>query len=436
MEDEDLSYVDTLLEEIYQVAQESNDPDLQEFADKIRNLLREVQTGQLTKAELLRRLAALEAQYKQGTDPDPEQTLSELKQTGKELAKTPNLRKLGQALAKGNLKQAQKQMHELARKLEKNQLSSTQKQAIAKALQKAADTFQQRTTKHQDKANREIASLRSQVKLLQKKHNTAKTPHEKRVLSRRLKQKKRQLKTLQRQQEQRQASAQKRRLQRLHRNLKRAADQMQTSQPGTRQQASRTLRDVAAETGKVEHDRRKLATQKKVATQLEDLREAMRRARQRQKGPRDLFGKNKRKQDFLRRARGQGRNRSAWKPGQSRGKLSPGSSSKQPNGTSQTNAPDGNSPGNKHDPNLFGGSTPKVGQTQDTSVSGIHGRGPSTRQTILSAAQKGFASRSYRKVFARYKSVVEDVMQTENVPPGYKYYIKRYFQTIKPHSMD
>ena len=35
-----------------------------------------------------------------------------------------------------------------------------------------------------------------------------------------------------------------------------------------------------------------------------------------------------------------------------------------------------------------------------------------------------------------YKKVVEEVMNQEKVPQGYKYYVKRYFQRIKPHSMD
>ena len=37
---------------------------------------------------------------------------------------------------------------------------------------------------------------------------------------------------------------------------------------------------------------------------------------------------------------------------------------------------------------------------------------------------------------AMSKAIVEEVMQTEKVPSGYKYYIKRYFQKIKPHAMD
>jgi len=85
-----------------------------------------------------------------------------------------------------------------------------------------------------------------------------------------------------------------------------------------------------------------------------------------------------------------------------------------------------------HDPNLVGESTAKSGNTKDESVSGVHGKGPSRRETILAAAQKGFASTAYKQVFADYKDIVEEVMKSEKVPPSYKYYVKKYFIKIKP----
>ena len=75
---------------------------------------------------------------------------------------------------------------------------------------------------------------------------------------------------------------------------------------------------------------------------------------------------------------------------------------------------------------------PGLGKTNDESISGVHGKGPSTREPILSAAQKGFASRSYREVYVRYKTALEEVINAEKVPSGYKYYVKKYFQKIKP----
>ena len=75
----------------------------------------------------------------------------------------------------------------------------------------------------------------------------------------------------------------------------------------------------------------------------------------------------------------------------------------------------------------------ETGKTKDEALQGVQGKGPSTRETILSAAQKGFASRAYEEVYAQYKAIVEEVIDAEKVPSGYKHYVKRYFQKIKPN---
>ncbi|HWU87788.1 MAG TPA: hypothetical protein VN253_10960, partial [Kofleriaceae bacterium] len=54
------------------------------------------------------------------------------------------------------------------------------------------------------------------------------------------------------------------------------------------------------------------------------------------------------------------------------------------------------------------------------------------RETILAAAQKGFASRAYQKVYTDYEKIVEEVMRNEKLPSSYKYYVKRYFAKIHP----
>ncbi len=434
--DDDLDYVDDLLRELRREAKQSKDKDLQKLIDKLDQLLAQMQRGELTKSDLLRQLADLEQQYKQGSDPSPQQTLADLKQTGKELTKTKQTRQLGKALTAGNLEQAKQQMEELAKKIDSEKLAEKDRKAIAKALEKSADKFEKLKQQRDENNQKAIEKQKSDIRKLRSRLEKTQSPREKRLLTRQLKDKERRLKRLEREKQQQQA-AQKRRLKRLHRNMKRAAKQMQQNNtPQNRKQASRTMRDAAEDTGQVDRDVRKVATQKKVASQLEDLKEAMRRAKQKGKrGPKDLFGKNRRKRDFRRRAQGQKGQRSAWKPGQRSGQLGQNGKPGQ-NGQPGQNGkrPGGDHYGDQHDPDLLGDATPKAKPTKDTSVSGVHGRGPGTRETILSAAQKGFSNVHYRKVFARYKTVVEDVMQTEKVPPGYKYYIKKYFQKIKPRS--
>jgi len=79
------------------------------------------------------------------------------------------------------------------------------------------------------------------------------------------------------------------------------------------------------------------------------------------------------------------------------------------------------------------GDKSKLAEAQKTiHATGKAGAGPSRSQTILGASEKGFSSRDYHKVYDDYHAVVEEVMSQQNVPPGYRYYVKRYFQLIRP----
>ncbi|MGH7269953.1 MAG: hypothetical protein ACREJ3_05940, partial [Polyangiaceae bacterium] len=89
--------------------------------------------------------------------------------------------------------------------------------------------------------------------------------------------------------------------------------------------------------------------------------------------------------------------------------------------------------GDGHDPHLQGRATnPKMG-TEDTEVSGADtGQGPSRSQVILGAAQRGFASHGYEKVYTEYHQVAEESFAKDAIPGGYRFYVKRYFQLIRP----
>jgi len=211
--------------------------------------------------------------------------------------------------------------------------------------------------------------------------------------------------------------------------------QNQQQQQQQNQQASQKLKDVARETGRVDQDQRKQATQKKMSSQMDDLREAMRRAKQKgNKGNQDPFGKQGKNQDFAQRARGQKGQGQAWKPGQGQqpgqgqGKGKPGQGQ-----GGQGQQPGGKEWGTGHDDNLTGDPTQKTGNEKDQQLQGNQNSGgQSTRETILAAAQKGFASTQYKKVYANYEKIVEDVMRNEKLPSSYKYYVKRYFAKIHP----
>jgi hypothetical protein len=65
-------------------------------------------------------------------------------------------------------------------------------------------------------------------------------------------------------------------------------------------------------------------------------------------------------------------------------------------------------------------------------VPGKEGAGPTRAETILSASDRGFSNKAYRKVYRDYTSVAEEAMNREKVPLGFKSYVKRYFRLIMP----
>ena len=51
---------------------------------------------------------------------------------------------------------------------------------------------------------------------------------------------------------------------------------------------------------------------------------------------------------------------------------------------------------------------------------------------ILSAAERGFKGKPYKKVYTDYRTVAEQQINKDKVPDGYRFYVHRYFQLIRP----
>ena len=71
--------------------------------------------------------------------------------------------------------------------------------------------------------------------------------------------------------------------------------------------------------------------------------------------------------------------------------------------------------------------------TQDTQVAGQDtGQGASRSEVIEGAAERGFAGRGYTKVYREYHTVAEEALGKDEIPGGYRSYVRRYFQLIRP----
>jgi hypothetical protein len=89
--------------------------------------------------------------------------------------------------------------------------------------------------------------------------------------------------------------------------------------------------------------------------------------------------------------------------------------------------------GTGHDEHLQGGATASKGGTEETQVEGQDtGQGATRSEVIQGAAERGFASRGYTKVYREYHSVAEEALSKDEIPGGYRFYVKRYFQLIRP----
>jgi hypothetical protein len=522
------AYIESIIGQLKDAAQRDNVPELEEFAKKIEQLLKDAEQGKITKEQLLDALAKAEEELSKNSEPNQAEIDKAMQDMGKELAKENLTKELGQALEKKDLQKAkeelekladkldpeeakkqleelkkqlenkeltpqqkqdlqkqmedlkkqmenknlteqqkqdlQKQMEELKKQLENKNLSEQQKQELQKKieqleqnktlseqekqklqekLEQVAKQMQQKDQSQQQKSQQQMQKLQDEIKRLEKKKEQAKNDKEQQETERQLQKKKDELQKLQKDEQNKEDSAQRQALKRLQKDIEKAAEnldkpqkdpnkseQEQDEEAKERQkQASRNLKDAARETGRVDQDQRKQAGQKKMSSQMDDLREAMRRAKQKgNKGPNDPFNKNGKNQDFAQRAKGQkGQGGQSWKPGQG------GQGQGKGPGQGQGQQPGGSEPGVGHDDNLAGDPTGKSGNTKDQDLQGTQSRsGTSRRETILAAAQKGFASVGYQKVYADYQRIVEEVMRTEKLPSSYKYYVKRYFAKIHP----
>lgn len=65
-------------------------------------------------------------------------------------------------------------------------------------------------------------------------------------------------------------------------------------------------------------------------------------------------------------------------------------------------------------------------------ITGVQGEGSSTVQTSKTSAEGQQSAISYKDAYTKYQKLSEDALTEEQIPLGYKFYVKRYFESIKP----
>lgn len=86
------------------------------------------------------------------------------------------------------------------------------------------------------------------------------------------------------------------------------------------------------------------------------------------------------------------------------------------------------------EPDLFSrDQRPRVA-LEDHAAPSVSGEGDSRSEVILRAADHGFASTPYRRVYSDYRYHAEELLLRDDVPAAYRFYVRRYFQLIKPRA--
>ena len=454
-------------EEFRRQADRIGDPQLQKLSEDLNRLVKDLGEANLSRSEAFEKLSVIERKLGNPSQKELENVRAGLQKAGRELERSKFLANAAKALAEEDLDKAKQELEKLAKAAEKReedlkQAESAKDENKARELRRDIDKQRQELQQAFDKAAKE---LQKEIDRQQQKEEQKLKDEERRLkkelekdpqneeLQRQLKKNQRELERLEREkQEQRQAERQ---LQRLQREMQDTAEQMR--QKMTPQQ----LKQMAEQMQQMQQQLQKMGQLQKVQVYVGELKEMMRRSGQGQgegqngqpQPGQEQSGQGKRGDgkngqgglldDFNQRAGQDGPKvliLDPSKPG-STPVLMPGMGQQGPGqgqgdqkggGDEPGNDPGGKGIGDQHDPNLRGAASRLDAKTTATQVKGSEGSGPSRSETISAAAQKGFASRAYKKVYGDYSSLAEESMTKEAVPSGYRYFVKRYFQLIKP----
>lgn len=454
-----------------ELEKQNTSPEMKAAIEKFNQLIEDLANKRLDRTEAFRRMEELERDLMKGAEADAKKLEEELKRTGQELSKSDLAKPIGDALQKKDLEKAKKEMHALAeqlkagKKVDKASLDRLRK-AMEDAAKQRKDALAAINEKRQELRD-EILKKKEEKKKKEDPDGGAKKEDdpEEQVI----KKKERELERLDREAEQQERAG--RSLDRLDRDLAKAAADL-AKELGL---SAEDLEKAAEDINRMQQDEMSDKDKEELRKRLQELRELLRQ--QGQAGKERL----KRMMKFGKRARGQGGQQGQGqgqngqgqgqdgedgedgeeKPGQGQGQgqgqngqgqgqgltvglgqgQGPGGmpGGDQPGGQNGQNGgpadgpPGGQGWGVGHDPNLKGDRTDLKSSTNATRAEAQDtGQGPSNSEVILAAAERGFKGGPYKKVYKDYRTYAEQEINKDEIPDGYRFYVRRYFQLIRP----
>ena len=415
----------------------ASSPELTEAVSRFNQLVEDIAERKLDRRELFTRLSEIERSLSTGSEADAALDAG-LSDIADQLEKSPLSRPIAEALKEQRLPDAEQAMRELAKKLEQAQKKDpAELERLRQAMEAAARQATGRLERLED-ARRGLEAERR--RLLQKKGpQEAASSEQKAELDRHS----RRLERLERDIADAQRSKQE--MSQLDRELGNAARELMREMG----ESAKHMKAGAEDVNRMARQKMSEREKRELKRQLEELRELLR-----QSGP----GKEehlKRLQKFAERARGQKgsgqKPGSGDKPGEGpagkageRLQLGPGG---RPIPVPMPGAARPGNDGPGADQDSSGGRTPGSGsddgikapptdldhKTEDVTAAAVDtGQGAASSEVVFSAAERGFRGSRYQKVYTQYRTVAEDVLEQDTIPAGYEFYVRRYFQLIRP----
>ncbi|WP_434042069.1 MULTISPECIES: hypothetical protein [Sorangium] len=436
-------------------------PEMKSAVERFNQLIEDIANKRLDRTEAFRRMEALERELLKGAEADLKALEEALKETGLDLKKSDLAKGVGESLEKKDLEKAKKDLKELAERLrdKKQKFDKAEIERLRKALAEAASRRKEALAA----INEKRAEVREQ--LLKQKQKASTSDQQKSEEERLLKKKERELERLDRDAEQKERTG--RQLDRLDRELAKAAEDLMRDLG----MSADDLEQAAEDINRMQQEEMSEQEKEELRQRLEELRELVRqqgqggkqrmarmlrfgkRARGSQGGGEEQQGQGQQGQGQEGQGEQQGQDgqQGQGKGGQGQGQelvigpggkkiLMPGGQGQGQDGqgSGQGNSNGGNKPGGDGAGSGRGGEVagkrtdPKMG-TQDVQAQGLDTQeGPSNSEVILSAAERGFKGTGYKKVFTDYHTVAEQQINKDQIPDGYRFYVNRYFQLIRP----
>ena len=440
-------------------AEALRDAELAELANRFDELVDRMEDRDIDQEQALSELQQLESAAKApDLDEAVEEIVEKLAEVSGELSASKDTRKLADALQKRELDRARKELERLARLLADEKLSAGQLERLARAFgglaRKLAESL----------APKDLEALKEKLAGLRKRVGTRGLSSRERERIKSLEEQVR--KAMAQQSKGRKERGQKdplRALNRLTRRSDEAARKMKEAaqkKRGSRgrqarqkaggrqqQQAGEQLRKSASSLGEMERAIEQARARRSARASMEQVRELIKRAATSRSGSGQ---KEERLSDFDRRADPKGASRRAARQrrakkergrrdhasgpgGPRRGMKKPKDrGQRQPGRLSRRGKGRGPTAGQGSDGAGQGRATSNLPGHEDQRVRGMCSGSESRTEILWGAAERGFARRGYQEVYGRFEAVAEEEIERAKVPPGFRFYLRRYFELIRP----